>query len=133
MGHRDRIKKYREHGGAADLVRVEVLVPRYCRDEVVAAAQRIRSEHRGRREKISPLLAMALSRYGARILDNVDLARLEDIRQRAREYQALYSRYADLYRPLAADAALRYGSRLDQPWIPNPVVRLIRSTLRSLR
>ena len=84
MGHRDRIRKYREHGGAADLVRVEVLVPRYGRQEVVAAAQRIRSEHRHRREKISPLLAMALSRYGARVLDNVDLSRLEDIRQRAR-------------------------------------------------
>jgi glycosyltransferase involved in cell wall biosynthesis len=54
-----------------------------------------------------------------------------DIRQRAQEYQTLYARYAELYRPLAADAALRYGSRLDQPWIPNPFVRLIRSTLRS--
>jgi hypothetical protein len=84
MGHRDRIRKYREHGGAADLVRVEVLVPRYGRQEVVAAAQRIRSEHRRRREKISPLLAMALSRYGTRVLDNVDLNRLDDIRQRAR-------------------------------------------------
>ena len=38
-----------------------------------------------------------------------------DVRDRMAEYQALYARYAELYRPLAADAALQYGSRLDQP------------------
>ena len=54
-----------------------------------------------------------------------------DIRERVKDYQALYARYGELYRPLAHDAELQYGSRLDQPWIPNPVVRLIRSTLRS--
>ena len=53
-----------------------------------------------------------------------------DVRARTREYQTLYARYADFYRPLAPDA-LQYGSRLDRPWIPNPVVRLIRSALRS--
>jgi len=53
-----------------------------------------------------------------------------DVRARTREYQALYARYAEFYRPLAPDA-LQYGSRLDHPWIPNPVVRLIRSALRS--
>jgi len=84
MSHRDRIRKYREHGGAADLVRVEVLVPRYGRKEVMAAAQRLRSDHRRRKEVIAPLLEAALSRYGTRVLDNVDLDRLQDIRQRAR-------------------------------------------------
>jgi glycosyltransferase involved in cell wall biosynthesis len=54
-----------------------------------------------------------------------------DVRARTREYQALYARYAELYRPLAPDAELQYGSRLDHPWIPNPLVRLVRSTLRA--
>jgi glycosyltransferase involved in cell wall biosynthesis len=54
-----------------------------------------------------------------------------DVRARTREYQALYARYAELYRPLPPEGALQYGSRLDQPWIPNPLVRLVRSTLRS--
>ena len=54
-----------------------------------------------------------------------------DARVRTREYQALYARYAELYRPLAPDAVLQYGSRLDHPWIPNPLVRLVRSTLRA--
>jgi hypothetical protein len=54
-----------------------------------------------------------------------------DVRDRVADYQALYARYAELYKPLAADATLHYGSRLDQLWIPNPFVRLVRSTLRA--
>ena len=54
-----------------------------------------------------------------------------DVRDRVADYQALYARYAELYRPLAADATLQYGSRLDRPWIPNPFVRMVRSTLRG--
>jgi glycosyltransferase involved in cell wall biosynthesis len=54
-----------------------------------------------------------------------------DVRDRVADYQALYARYAELYRPLAADATLQYGSRLDRPWIPNPFVRIVRSTLRA--
>jgi glycosyltransferase involved in cell wall biosynthesis len=54
-----------------------------------------------------------------------------DIRDRVLDYQALYAKYADLYKPLAADATLQYGSRLDRPWIPNPFVRMVRSTLRA--
>ena len=53
-----------------------------------------------------------------------------DVRDRVADYQALYARYAELYKPLAADATLQYGSRLDRPWIPNPFVRMVRSTLR---
>jgi len=56
-----------------------------------------------------------------------------DVRDRVADYQALYARYAELYKPLATDATLHYGSRLDQPWIPNPFVRLVRSTLRVTR
>ena len=54
-----------------------------------------------------------------------------DVRERVKDYQALYARYAELYKPLAADATLQYGSRLDHPWIPNPFVRMVRSTLRA--
>jgi glycosyltransferase involved in cell wall biosynthesis len=54
-----------------------------------------------------------------------------DVRARVADYQALYARYTELYKPLSPDAALHYGSRLDQPWIPNPFVRMVRSTLRS--
>ena len=55
-----------------------------------------------------------------------------DVRRRTAEYQALYSRYVELYTPLPADARLQYGSRLDRPWIPNPLVRLVRSTLNAV-
>ncbi len=53
-----------------------------------------------------------------------------DVRDRVAEYQALYARYTELYTPLAADAKLQYGSRLDRSWIPNPFVRMLRSGLR---
>jgi len=53
-----------------------------------------------------------------------------DVRERTKDYQALYARYSELYRPLPADA-LQYGSRLDQPWIPNSLVRVVRSALRG--
>lgn len=56
-----------------------------------------------------------------------------DIRDRVADYQALYARWPALYRPLGAGSHLQYGSRLDQPWIPNPVVRLVRAALRSTR
>jgi len=56
-----------------------------------------------------------------------------DIRNRVADYQALYARWAQLYRPLDPGSHLKYGSRLDRPWIPNPVVRLVRSAMRSSR
>ncbi|MBC7576619.1 hypothetical protein [Tardiphaga sp.] len=82
MTARDRIKKYRRCGGAADLVRVEVLVPSLARDEVLRLAERLRDEHRSDRE-LEVLCAQALSQYSVRILDNVDLDRLPDLRARA--------------------------------------------------
>ena len=56
-----------------------------------------------------------------------------DIRNRATAYEALFARYAELYRPLSPHATLHYGSRLDQPWIPNQVVRLVRTAIRMAR
>jgi glycosyltransferase involved in cell wall biosynthesis len=56
-----------------------------------------------------------------------------DIRDRVVEYQALYARWRELYRPVAGASHLQYGSRLDQPWIPNPFVRLVRSAIRAAR
>jgi glycosyltransferase involved in cell wall biosynthesis len=56
-----------------------------------------------------------------------------DIRDRVAGYQDLYARWAQLYRPLDSSAHLQYGSRLDRSWIPNPVVRLVRSAMRSSR
>jgi hypothetical protein len=54
------------------------------------------------------------------------------VRDRVADYQALYARWQEWYRPLGA-GHLQYGSRLDQPWIPNPVVRLVRTAIRSAR
>jgi hypothetical protein len=53
-----------------------------------------------------------------------------DIRDRVADYQSLYARWRELYRPLAAPRHLRYGSRLDRPWIPNRVVKAVRSVRR---
>lgn len=56
-----------------------------------------------------------------------------DIRDRVADYQTLYARWQELYRPHGAGSHLTYGSRLDQRWIPNPVVRLVRTAMRSAR
>jgi glycosyltransferase involved in cell wall biosynthesis len=53
-----------------------------------------------------------------------------DIRDRVADFQQLYARWRELYRPLAASRHLRYGSRLDRPWIPNRVVKAVRSVRR---
>jgi hypothetical protein len=92
MSVRKRIEKYRRSGGAADLVRVEVLVPASARDEVLRLAERLRASHRNDKDlqakdlQAKDLQAMcdrALSAYGVRILDNVDLDRLPNLRARA--------------------------------------------------
>ena len=56
-----------------------------------------------------------------------------DVRDRVAAYQSLYARWQELYRPVAGARHLQYGSRLDQPWIPNQVVRLVRSAIRAAR
>ena len=79
---RQRVKKYRSEGGAADLVRVEVLVPPEARKEILEIATRLRARHR-REKQLRSLYEKALRSYGSRILDNVDLDRLPDVRSRA--------------------------------------------------
>ena len=79
---RQRVKKYRSEGGAADLARVEVLVPPSARKEILAAASRLRAEHRASKE-LRALYNKALALYCTRILDSVDLDRLPDLRSRA--------------------------------------------------
>ena len=56
-----------------------------------------------------------------------------DIRDRVADYQSLFARWRDLYTPLGSRSHLQYGSRLDQTWIPNTVVRLVRSAIRASR
>ena len=64
-------------------MRVEVLVPADRRDEIVSTAARLRGEHRASKARVDALCAEAMDRYRARILDNVDLDRLEKPAQRA--------------------------------------------------
>jgi hypothetical protein len=47
---RKRVQKYRSVGGAADLERVEVLVPPSARKEILEIAAWFRAEHRGNKE-----------------------------------------------------------------------------------
>jgi glycosyltransferase involved in cell wall biosynthesis len=56
-----------------------------------------------------------------------------DVRDRVAAYQSLYARWEELYRPVAGARHLQYGSRLDHPWIPNPLVRLVRTAMRASR
>lgn len=56
-----------------------------------------------------------------------------DIRERASAYQMLFALWRDLYRPRPAMPVTSYGSRLDQPWMPNRVVRLVRTAMRATR
>ncbi len=82
MSVRQRIEKYRSSGGAADLVRVEVLVPSHARDDVLRMAASLRAKHRSEKD-LQAMCDEALKRYSVRIRDNVDLERLPDLRARA--------------------------------------------------
>jgi hypothetical protein len=66
---RQRVKRYRSEGGAADLARVEVLVPPSARKEILEVASRPRAEHRANK-KLRALYDKALALYRVRILDN---------------------------------------------------------------
>ncbi len=79
---RQRVRKYRMEGGAADLARVEVFVPPGDRAKILGLASQLRVQHRGNKE-LRELYNKALASYRARILDNVDLDRLPDFRSRA--------------------------------------------------
>ncbi|WP_430256308.1 hypothetical protein [Neorhizobium sp. DAR64872/K0K18] len=84
MPVRDRIKRYRESGGAAHLVRVEVLVPASQRQDILASAAAMRDAHRDKRGRIQALCDQAVTLYRLRILDNIDLDRLHTLTDRAR-------------------------------------------------
>ena len=79
---RHRVRKYRTEGGAADLARVEVLIPPGDRAKILELASQLRAEHRGNKE-LRELYDKAMASYRTRILDNVDLDRLPDFRSRA--------------------------------------------------
>ena len=53
-----------------------------------------------------------------------------DASARTVEYQRLFARWRQLRRQRPVNPRLYYGSRLDQPWMPNAAVKLIRSALR---
>lgn len=84
MSVQDRIRRYRQFGGAADLVRVEVLVPAGARAELLAHAEALRKRHRDQRDRLQHRIDEAIERYGVRVMDNLDLSRLADVNQRAR-------------------------------------------------
>jgi glycosyltransferase involved in cell wall biosynthesis len=52
------------------------------------------------------------------------------VRRQAAAYEDLYKKWRDLRRPKRGRSKPGYGSRLDQPWIPNAVVRFIRGRRR---
>jgi glycosyltransferase involved in cell wall biosynthesis len=52
-----------------------------------------------------------------------------DVRRQARSYQDLFGEWSRLRRQKPF-GRLPYGSRLDRPWIPNPLVRFIRERTR---
>lgn len=74
MSVRERTARYKSSGGAAGLIRVEVLVPPEGRARILDLAARIRAEHRGKaspRPELSALFDEAVTRYGARCLWNI--------------------------------------------------------------
>ncbi|KQY79030.1 hypothetical protein ASD52_04225 [Ensifer sp. Root142] len=84
MASRDRMKRHPERSGAADLVRVEVLVPRDRSNDIVSAAAGMREDHRKRKDRLAEYLKLAAERYGLRIFDNIDVERLDDVPSRSR-------------------------------------------------
>jgi hypothetical protein len=50
-----------------------------------------------------------------------------DLERNVKQYDALYKRFAAGDRARRPRCGLQYGSRLDRPWIPNLLVRTIRS------
>ncbi|MDE3156912.1 MAG: glycosyltransferase family 4 protein [Acidobacteriota bacterium] len=58
------------------------------------------------------------------------VAERHEMRERVAAYQTLYARWRELRRPRPRDVRLPYGSRLDRPWIPNFVTKLLRQRSR---
>jgi len=55
-----------------------------------------------------------------------------DARRRAGDFEALLAQWPRLSRPRPERVVLRYGSRLDQPWLPNALVKTLRA-VRGIR
>lgn len=55
-----------------------------------------------------------------------------DVRARAADYRALFARWREIRRPRPLAVAVDYGSRLDQPWLPNAAVYATRVARRWL-
>lgn len=73
MSMRDRIRKYKTEGGAAGMIRVEVLVPPEGRQAIVDLAAKLRFEYRAANQS-SELLAIhkeAMDKYGTRCFWNM--------------------------------------------------------------
>jgi glycosyltransferase involved in cell wall biosynthesis len=60
------------------------------------------------------------------------VARRFNAAERTIDYQRLFARWRELKRARPTHPRLDYGSRLDQPWMPNAAVKLIRSALRRV-
>lgn len=74
MAAQDRMLRYKSKGGAAGLVRVEVLVPPDDRRKILDLATRLRVDHRRKAMETGRLAALfdeAVTRYGTRCLWNV--------------------------------------------------------------
>ncbi len=57
MAKRDRQRRYREIGAAADLVSVETLVPSWGREQILALAARLRRVQRERKANVEKVVA----------------------------------------------------------------------------
>ena len=55
---------------------------------------------------------------------------IERLREASRTSELDRARWRELKRARPPHPRLHYGSRLDQPWMPNAAVKLIRSALR---
>jgi glycosyltransferase involved in cell wall biosynthesis len=148
--HREVLKLYAEHDVLVLPSRAEGL-PRAVLEAMSAGVVPIVSDLAcGVRDIVEPGVSGYLPRPGdvagfAAAIEELDRnrARLEtiglaarrtiverfDVTKRAAEYESLYLRWKELYRARPR-RPLPYGSRLDQPWLPNALVYAIRATRR---
>jgi hypothetical protein len=70
MAQKDRTHTYRTVGGGADLVRVEVLVPKEGREVIIETARKLRAAREILSDEAKALHEEALSRFKARCFWN---------------------------------------------------------------
>ncbi len=88
------------------------------------------------REFTQAIQALAADRESLESMSLAARARVEadfDIRARVAAYQQLFARFPELRRPRPAGVRMPYGSRLDQPWIPNAAVKAVRTIVSRAR